>query len=281
MAPRPAEAQRRRPVREPEGRSVVVRGGFAPYWYYDPWYQRGWGYPYPPYGWTYPYYAYGDQLTSELRLAVTPRNAQVFVDGYLAGVVDNFDGVFQRLRVRPGAHEITLYLEGYRTVHQNLYLAPGSDQKITHTMQKLAAGESSEPPPQPSTAPAAGPPQAGGPPAAFTPPEGPGPGPASERPPNARFGTLSIRVLPADAGIFVDGERWAAPAGQDRVEVELAEGRHHVDVRKSGFAQYSEDVLIRRDATLRINVSLLHGSTGGSQPVGGTACEPEPSRPRW
>ena len=35
---------------------------------------------------------YGD-----VRLMVRPRDAAVYVDGYYAGVVDDFDGVFQRL----------------------------------------------------------------------------------------------------------------------------------------------------------------------------------------
>ena len=76
------------------------------------------------------------------------------------------------------------------------------------------------------------------------------------------FGTLSIRVQPSDADIVIDGERWVAPAGLDRVAIELSEGRHHVEVRKDGFAQYEEDVLIRRAVTMTLNVSLLRGSEG-------------------
>ena len=41
--------------------------------------------------------------------------------------------------------------------------------------------------------------------------------------------------------------------------IQVAEGRHKVEVRKSGFVSYSEDVLIRRGATLTLNVSLLKG----------------------
>ena len=96
-----------------------------------------------------------------------------------------------------------------------------------------------------------GPPQPGGPAGPPAPPAG-----------NAArtFGTLSIRVQPGDAEVLIDGARWNAPAGQDRITVELAEGRHHVEIRKAGFNQYTEDVLIRRGATLPLNVSLLQGS---------------------
>ena len=41
-----------------------------------------------------------------LRLKIEPRNAQVYVDGYYAGVVDDFDGHFQQLKLPPGRHRI-------------------------------------------------------------------------------------------------------------------------------------------------------------------------------
>ena len=69
------------------------------------------GYPFPPY--RYP----NIHPDSSVRLEVTPRDAEVYVDGYHAGIVDDFDGMFQRLRVEPGQHEITLYHDGYRAVH--------------------------------------------------------------------------------------------------------------------------------------------------------------------
>ena len=106
-----------------------------------PWY----GYPYGPYGGGY----YFDN-SGEIRLQVTPKQAQVFVDGYLAGNVDDFDGMFQRLHVQPGNHELTLYLEGYQTVRQDIALSPNQNVKIQYAMQPVAAGEISEPPPRPA-----------------------------------------------------------------------------------------------------------------------------------
>src|SRR5262245_52206688 len=72
-------------------------GGF-----YDPFFFGFYG-PGPyPYGYPY-YWAYDN--SSSARLQVTPRNAQVYVDGYFAGVVDDFDGTFQRLNIDAGEHE--------------------------------------------------------------------------------------------------------------------------------------------------------------------------------
>jgi len=90
------------------GVRVVVRGGFySPFYdpfFYDPWY--GYQYPYPmrPYGYGYRRY----EPEASVRLEVKPKEAEVYVDGYYAGIVDDFDGTFQRLRVEPGEHEIEL-----------------------------------------------------------------------------------------------------------------------------------------------------------------------------
>jgi hypothetical protein len=162
--------------------------------------------------------------------------------------------VFQRLKVKPGEHEIVLYLEGYRTVSQRLVLAPNSSQRIKYAMEQLGPGESSGPRPQPPPQPPAQEPREPSlPPAQAGPP--PPPPPSQQMP--ERFGTLSIRVQPADAEVLVDGETWDSPGGQARLNVQLAPGRHHVEVRKPGFNTYAEDVLIRAGATLTLNVSLL------------------------
>jgi hypothetical protein len=71
------------------------------------------GYPYPAY---YPYgyagYAYPAAPYGEVRIQGAARNAQVFVDNYYAGVVDDFDGTFQRLNLSPGTHQIEIRRSG-------------------------------------------------------------------------------------------------------------------------------------------------------------------------
>ena len=74
-------------------------------------------------------------------MQVTPKQTQVYVDGYLAGVADDFDGTFQRLHVRPGGHTITLYLDGHRSVTERLYFSPGKTQKIKRALVPLAPGQ--------------------------------------------------------------------------------------------------------------------------------------------
>ena len=44
---------------------------------------------------------------------MTPREAQVYVDGSFVGTVDDFDGVFQRLHIDSGPHRIEVRKQGY------------------------------------------------------------------------------------------------------------------------------------------------------------------------
>jgi hypothetical protein len=81
---------------------------------------------------------------------MTPKEAAVYVDGYYAGVVEDFDGTFQRLHVEPGTHEVVVYLEGYRSRRERLYIGPNATRKLTGTLEKLAPGEPNEPVPEPS-----------------------------------------------------------------------------------------------------------------------------------
>lgn len=54
--------------------------------------------------------------TGGLRLRVSPRSAEVHVDGYFAGKVDDFDGAFQRLKLPPGPHRVDIKADGYETL---------------------------------------------------------------------------------------------------------------------------------------------------------------------
>jgi hypothetical protein len=131
---------------------VIVRGGFG---FYDPF----WSYPYPygayPYYDRYPYY-YGDQFygvdstVGDMKTEVKPKQTEIYVDGYYAGVADDFDGVFHRLHTSAGGHAITLRLDGYRTITENVYVTAGSTTKVKATLEKLAPGEVSSPVPVPA-----------------------------------------------------------------------------------------------------------------------------------
>ena len=238
-------------------------GPWGPYWsygWYGPWgpYGFGWGMPYPyPYGY---YNATG--YVSSLKVQATNKafkDAEVYVDGARAGTVEDFDGLFQSLHVKPGSREIVLYKEGFRSARQAVYVEPFDEKKLKFTLEPLRDGEPQDPRP---TLP---PPGVEPDPARgdhryvmhARPPADPDPDPEpQQREADARFGTLSVRVQPADAEILIDGERWNASAQPERLSLKLAAGRHKVEVRKDGFVTYTEDVLIRDKATMTLNVVL-------------------------
>lgn len=261
---------------------IGVGFGFAWYPFYNPWYpyysypyRYGFYPPYPsyaPFAPYYPAYGYGygiDAMTAAVRIDVKQRDAEVYVDGYLAGNVDQFDGTFQRLRLRPGEHDLVLYRDGMKTLQQHLYVGPGSDQKLQLQMAPLAPGETNGPRPTPP------PPaerdkerdkerdteQDRQPRESWPRTQAPTRAPAIEvqpaEPSTSSFGSLAVVVRPADADVLVDGVVWKLQTGDSRLSIRLPDGRHKVEVRKAGFETYTEDIAIQRGRTLTLNVSLI------------------------
>jgi hypothetical protein len=180
---------------------------------------------------------------SSLQLQVTPRETEVFVDGYLAGRVDDFDGRFQRLHIQPGEHELTLYLDGHHKVTQTILVRPRSSFRIRYEMTPLAAGEAPEARPSAPARPPA-------------PPDALGRDRDAAR--GEGYGSIAIRVQPSDAEVLIDGQRWDGASGRALV-VQLAAGSHGIEVRKDGYRSYSSQVEVRSGETSPINISLSKG----------------------
>jgi len=247
--------------------------------YYGGGYYGG-GYGGGNYGGGYPYYrSYSYSDASALRLLVDPDDTRVYVDGYYAGEVDDFDGLFQRLNVAPGRHEITLKRDGYRTHRFKVYAAEDSTLKIRHTMEKGSgpdtiedlAGErglyeerrrearreergdddrddrSAERDDR-----AEGPARDEGPVGE--------PRREAERPAgpvtdgNAAPGLLNLNVTPADASVYVDG-RFVGSARQAG-ELELRPGRHRIEVVRPGYRTAERDLTIETGRTQTLSLDL-------------------------
>jgi hypothetical protein len=104
--------------------------------YYRYGYYHRHGYYFPRY-----YFDYDSYPTyASVRVLVEPDEAEVYVDGYYAGIVDDFDGILQRLNLTPGSHEITLRLDGYQTWSAEVYGEPGSTVSLHHDMVPGAGG---------------------------------------------------------------------------------------------------------------------------------------------
>jgi PEGA domain-containing protein len=133
-------------------------GGYPGY-AWGPWYGGygfGLGYFYDPFGY-YGYYSpynydagysggYGSGRYSynsggavgQLRLKVSPKHGQVYVDGYFAGEVDNFDGTFQRLSIEAGSHKVEIRAEGFETVTFDVMVTPGETVTYKGTLKPIS-----------------------------------------------------------------------------------------------------------------------------------------------
>lgn len=142
------------------GNNPLPPRGNDGYYYYDPYGYGRWGSYYSPYyspygygmypiynGFGYFYYDpfwsggyrghYGgyvgydrddddrDYNIGSVRLKVDPSHGEVFVDGLYRGVVDDFDGIFQRLKLEAGAHRLEIRAEGYAPLVFDVLVTPG------------------------------------------------------------------------------------------------------------------------------------------------------------
>ncbi len=106
--------------------------------YYGHGYGHGFGYGYGGYG----PYGYGYSNEGAVRIEVDPKESrediQVYVDEGHAGVVDDFDGFFQRLYLPQGKHEIEIRLDGYKTIRLSIFVSLGKTIHIRERMEPLA-----------------------------------------------------------------------------------------------------------------------------------------------
>jgi len=210
-----------------------VRFHYHPYFgfyygpYYGPYYQG-------------PGYAFVRFDQGALRLKVKPVETEVYVNGYYAGVVDDFDGMFQRLYLPRGEHTITMRLPGYGLHAVVVRVRRGEAIDIVHEMRPLAPGMPDPPPPTPRPLPRE-----------WTEPPVAGEEPASS------YGILALRTAPSDAQVIVDGEAWAPVDGQSEFVIHLMPGWHQIEVRREGYQPFSMRVELIEGQTTRLDASLV------------------------
>ena len=96
------------------------------YRYYDPYYSGN--FYWSNYAWQPRSYYVGpnyDYDLGKLRLDIEQREAEVYIDGYYAGVVDDFDGVLQGLRLQPGNYQVEVALPGFAPLQFDVQVSPG------------------------------------------------------------------------------------------------------------------------------------------------------------
>ena len=265
------DAQRRHP-RAGTGHGHRYRGGYYggyygygwPYSYYSPyrygWYDNYWYSGYSP--WYYSgYYGYSPYYRGrhysyrmgQVRVQVEPEKTRVYVDGYYAGVADDFDGIFQRLNLPTGRHEIMLKLEGYRTHRIKIYVPLDQTVKIKLDMVKGLGEEVAED-------------WTAGRDLARD-EEGYGDiredddaddvADVDEGVPARDRGTLRLQVTPPDASIYLNGEF----RGTGRLEtLSLPAGRYHLEIVRPGYRLLERDVEVEPGRTTPVVAALDHRS---------------------
>jgi PEGA domain len=212
---------------------IWVTGGC--YDCYDPLY-------YPRYR-SYRYYDDGVPV----RVQVKPEETRVYVDGYYAGVADDFDGILQRLYISRGQHEIAMKLEGFRSHRFLVYGVPGRTIKLHYNMVQGSGDDAAED-------------LAGGHPPVLVPRGHDDDGEEEDDAPAAPVvresgdsGKLSLDVRPGDAAVYIDG-RLHPEAAED--EVRLASGLHRVEVVRPGYVSFERELEIRPGKTADLDVHL-------------------------
>ncbi len=84
----------------------------------------------------------GDASTGAIRIEVSPKGAreeiEVYVNEVRAGVVDDFDGFFERLRLEEGEYEIELRLCGYKPLRVTISVTLGNTYNLGGQLEALA-----------------------------------------------------------------------------------------------------------------------------------------------
>jgi hypothetical protein len=124
----------------PYGSGLTIGLGFGfPYGAVSVGYTYGYGYPYGyygGYGYAYPYAPAGYVAAAPapayggVRIAGAPVNAQVFADGYYAGIAGDFAGSSQHLDLTPGPHRIEIRVSGAPAITFDVQVQAG--QTITY-----------------------------------------------------------------------------------------------------------------------------------------------------
>ena len=265
--PRRGGARRVARPRARGGWTIVVRGGR----YYSPFYYGlgrpyGYGYPhYDGYGYGYPYFGgryggyYGGSYsyTGSVRLKVKPRDAEVLVDGYFVGTVDDFDGTFQSLKLEPVPASIEVRAPGFEALRLDVRVL--ADHKITYEENMRAEDPGQAPPPSAARRPPARGPDPRGAVGRPVPPDRdaePGPPADNDRQPPA-FGGVRLRVEPRHAQVFVDGYFVGTVDDFDSGRgLPLESGPQNIEIRADGYESLQIQVRILPDETITYEAVL-------------------------
>lgn len=114
------------------------------FFYGSPGYYGTYGYNslgYRPYGYASPYgygyTGYSGRPYGGVRIDLPQREAEVFVDGYFVGTVDDFDGRFQQANLEAGPHHLEIRADGFEQLAFDVRVEPGRTITYRSSMRQL------------------------------------------------------------------------------------------------------------------------------------------------
>ncbi len=247
------------------------------YWYGYPWWGWGWGWygswwwgwPYDYYGYPYAsYYGYygdgpdgGDYGTyayapaphgpATIKTTVTPQDAEVVLDGESVGFASDYNGRWDWLRVKAGAHTIAFRAKGYKTLTVDFTASPGAEYKFNDVLAPGSGDDhrTVEPPAAPPQAEHRPPPQHQSPSDPPRPPLQGSMGPA---------GRLRVQVVPPDAAVYIDGEYLGLGIELGRIHGALAvpTGSHRLEAVRPGYVTATKTVEVGETDVSSVELTL-------------------------
>jgi hypothetical protein len=124
---------------------------------YNPWYYGstwwGWsryGFWYDPFAYVWDPFWYSNsygaresrapepaKTTGSLRIKANVDEAKVYIDGALAGTVDEFNGLSEHLELESGSHVLELRADGYQTYTDDVIVEIGKTRTVRISMDKV------------------------------------------------------------------------------------------------------------------------------------------------
>ena len=228
------------------GSGALVGGfdGWGPYW--------GWGAPY--WGWgpgPYGFGAPGDAALGYammsgmggLDMSVSPKQAEVWVDGKYVAEARELDGNPSYLWLEKGPHHVVVYKAGFRSLEEDVEVNVGM---IRELKVKLEPGDSAPP----VRAAADVRPEAPRPESAV-------PTPEAVLPQAGTDGGVRLRVDPRDATVYVD-DTYRGTA-RDLPTLRLPAGHHRVELVRPGFRPLEKAFVVEANRTIDVEVSMEKG----------------------
>ena len=83
-----------------------------------------------------PFIADSHDESGALRLKVKPDTGSVYLDGELVGLVNKYDGLFQKLHLDGGNHRVEIRAPGYKTLTFNVRIESGHTETYRGELEK-------------------------------------------------------------------------------------------------------------------------------------------------